>query len=151
MAKTRTRSRNDTTKSITYPPPTKASGDGASANRAVDLDAANWRVFLGQYLLLVAGQARRFNGRPIRSEADCRAVYRWLEEGVSPTLWCADRVLTKFGLHIDLYFGWCAIEGKSAWRLGKPPAWHEEEIDAEALRDWRDPEEVRESTARVAA
>jgi hypothetical protein len=115
--------------------------------RLNDLDGDSWRAFLSTFLVEYDSSPghypqgslpRRFNGRPILTEADSRALYRWFKEGASPTLWCADRFLTAFGLHLDFFFIWCAREGCAAWWLGHPPAWHEEEIDVEAIAEWRE-------------
>jgi hypothetical protein len=54
----------------------------------------------------------------------------------------ADRFLAEFGLHLDLFFTWCDAEGRPAWRLGHPPAWQEEEVDAEVLVEWREEDRV---------
>jgi hypothetical protein len=107
--------------------------------RLNDLDGESWRTFLSTFLVeYESNLPRRFNGRPIVDEADSRALYRWFKEGASPTLWRADRFLTAFGLHLDFFFIWCAREGRNAWWLGHPPAWHEEEIDVEAIAEWRE-------------
>jgi hypothetical protein len=107
--------------------------------RINDLDGESWRGFLATFLVEYEGNLpRRFNGHPIVDEADSRALYRWFKEGASPTLWRADRFLTAFGLHLEFFFIWCARQGHAAWWLGHPPAWHEEEIDVEAIAEWRE-------------
>lgn len=125
-----------TTATDTHP---KAVPNGrvADRTRANDLDGESWREFAST--IVVDGESHepwRFNGRPILTDADCCAFHRCRREAASPTIWCADRFLTQFGLHIDLFFTWCISEGRPAWWLGHPPAWHEEEVDAEVIADW---------------
>jgi hypothetical protein len=116
---------------------------GVDQQRINDLHGESWRAFLRPYFVRGApGQGCRFNGMRLRCESDYRTLYRWLREGVCPTLWGADTFLTRHGLHIDLYFAWCRQTGRESWRLGHPPAWHEEEIDPESLAEWREEGEV---------
>jgi hypothetical protein len=118
----------------------------SSHSRPNDLDGDSWRAFLRSYLVegSVTGSAsRQVNGRPVRTDADVRSLHRWLIEARCPTIFGADRFLIAFGLHLDVYFLWCELNERPAWRSGRAPAWHQDEVDAEGIVEWRDEVEAQ--------
>lgn len=82
----------------------------------------------------------RINGLRVVNDADVRRLYAWRQEGATPTIFSADRFLCRFHLHLNEYFDFCAEEGRPAWRLGRAPAFEQEEPDWQAIEhEWRWP------------
>jgi hypothetical protein len=95
--------------------------------RADDLDVEAWSRFLLDRVLSKPDRghrARLANGRPIEG-SDQRALYRWLTERNRPSIWSADRFLTRYGGHLDDFFRFCEEEGLEPWASGQAPAWYE--------------------------
>ena len=86
------------------------------------LNRLSWIEFISCYIQQEVGEVTRFNGQPL-SDSHKRALYRWREEGSSPSVWTADAFVVKYGLILEDYFVWCEVLGKEAWAYGAPDWW----------------------------
>ncbi len=115
------------------------SGPGTPAGRPRqdDLDVTSWLAYVGT---LIEGpyeddEAPLICREPM-SKRQLAALARW-RGGQRPSLWSADRFLTKLRntRHIDEYFSFCDTNGLQAWAVGFPPAWME---SSRSLAQWTD-------------
>jgi hypothetical protein len=74
-------------------------------------------------LVVAGGEGYRLNGQTLR-ETDGKAMRLW-RQGSHPTLWALDRVMVRYGLHVNDFFIWCG--DRNPW-LGEVP-WYEREAD----------------------
>jgi hypothetical protein len=103
--------------------------------RADDLDIDSWSSFLRREVLSEPDEtngARLLNGRPIEA-SDQRALYRWLSERNRPSIWRADKLLIRYGAHIDEFFLYCEEHGLQPWASGQAPDWYRRNDVAEDL------------------
>jgi hypothetical protein len=105
-------------------------------------DALNGSVW-ADYLMSVVERDPEAGAHCIGSQqlnvSDSRQLARWTREGVLPSFWTADAFLTRYHLHIDLFFGFAERAELSPWAHSSPPAWHEEDWTHEDI-NWSDPE-----------
>lgn len=66
------------------------------------------------------------------SDSKQRAIRRWTKEGVTPSIWTADRFLIGIERHLDDFFFHCHAHGFQAWARGRAPDWHGE-LDPEVV------------------
>jgi hypothetical protein len=109
--------------------------------RADRLDGDTWGAFLEAVIERDRRDGARCRGGRL-THSDRRQLARWLNDESVPTIWSADRFLTRYAIHIDEFFRFSADHGSSGWEAGGPPAWHEEDWAFEDL-NWRD--ELEES------
>ena len=86
------------------------------------LNRLTWIRFLYTYTHAETGEATRFNGKPMK-DSHKRAVYRWIHEGSSPSVWTADSFLVYYEMILEDYFVWCEDFGLEAWANGAPDWW----------------------------
>ncbi len=93
--------------------------------RQDDLDVTSWLAFLETLIDRpeFEGEATLIAGAPL-TKTQAAALRRW-SSGMRPSLWSADRFLTKLRepCHIDRYFDFCERRELQAWARGFPPPW----------------------------
>jgi hypothetical protein len=123
--------------------PTVAAGDERKTvvpdkPRQDDLDVTSWLAFAETLIDRpdFEGEATLIAGTPL-TKSQAAALRRWTR-GMRPSLWSADRFLTKLREphHIDEYFDFCERRSMPAWARGFPPRWMTE--DRPALASWTD-------------
>lgn len=91
--------------------------------RADQLNGSAWQEFLERLTVEREGEPREVAG-VVLEDTQARAYFRWMTEGVVPTIFSADRFLVAIDMHIDDYFDYCEGRGVSPWAAGAEPDWH---------------------------
>jgi hypothetical protein len=90
------------------------------------LDGPAWRSFLDSIVIDDQLQGSSIAGQRL-SDPERRQFHRWRREQALPSIWSADRFLTAHGIHLEVFFTYAEVIGRSPWALGWVPAWHEED------------------------
>lgn len=72
-------------------------------------------------------RARLVNNHPVKGKL-AKQLRHWRKGQTELGFFDADRFLTALEVHLEEFFIFCDHRGKSPWKHGEPPEWHEEEF-----------------------